>query len=324
MHHSCDWREWIAHGQPESLWEQLLSSEWISIRTEASLRVYLLFLHWFGDTPRCTQHSLQHSNVFLNSSQSLPWYSCTSNQRSQLLMYQLSEIPFSPVLVIRDPSYSEGQLECPPRVWYSPQIDTSKFTLHILSDTSGGSQGPRYSLLMNVYHLWQPDEFHQLLMDLVKDWLHWLLKYRKARNVKDHFNNRFTLELWYPGLQPFSKPSDLVKSSSWQGKEIRGMIRTLALNCTPLLDHPRMKGKPWWKEPQMKWQWVQCGHYANSIYLLANKVTLIYPPQHVMMHWSNFKWTRRDFKNRKCRCLQMPQWMICCHENPISYENKDL
>jgi len=34
---------------------------------------------------RCTQSSLQRTEVFSNSSQSLPWYSCTSHQRSQLL-----------------------------------------------------------------------------------------------------------------------------------------------------------------------------------------------------------------------------------------------
>jgi len=54
-----------------------------------------------------------------------------------VLLYQSSEIPVTPVPVVRDPSYSEGLPECPPRVWYSPEIDTSKFTLHILSDTPG-------------------------------------------------------------------------------------------------------------------------------------------------------------------------------------------
>ena len=41
----------------------------------------------------------------------------------------------SPAPVIRDASYSEGRPECPPRVRYSPEIDASKVTLHILSDT---------------------------------------------------------------------------------------------------------------------------------------------------------------------------------------------
>jgi len=62
--------------------------------------------------------------------------------------------------------------------------------------------------LCNVYWLWQPDELHQLLLGLVKDLLHWLLKYLKARNVKDQFGNRCTLVPRYPGLQHFSKPFD--------------------------------------------------------------------------------------------------------------------
>jgi len=55
----------------------------------------------------------------------------------------------TPVAVSRDPSYSEGQQECPPRVWYSPEIDASKFTLHILSDTPGVFQWLKFILLMN-------------------------------------------------------------------------------------------------------------------------------------------------------------------------------
>jgi len=34
-----------------------------------------------------------------------------------------------------------------------------------------------------------------------------------------------------------------VQSSSWQGKEIWGMIRTLALNCAPILDCSKDDGK---------------------------------------------------------------------------------
>jgi len=46
------------------------------------------------------------------------------------------------------PSYSEGRQECPLGVWYSPEIDASKFTLHILSDTPGGFQWLKCILLM--------------------------------------------------------------------------------------------------------------------------------------------------------------------------------
>jgi len=54
----------------------------------------------------------------------------------------------SPRLVTGAPSYSEGRQEYPPRVWYSPEIDASKFTLHILSDTPGGFQWLKYILLL--------------------------------------------------------------------------------------------------------------------------------------------------------------------------------
>jgi hypothetical protein len=52
--------------------------------------------------------------------------------------------------VIRDPSYSEGQKECPPRVCYSPEIDASKFTLHILSVASGGFQRLQFIMLIQI------------------------------------------------------------------------------------------------------------------------------------------------------------------------------
>jgi len=50
------------------------------------------------------------------------------------------------VPVIWDPRYFEGRPECPPRAWYSPVIDTSKFTLHILLDTPGGFHWLEYIL----------------------------------------------------------------------------------------------------------------------------------------------------------------------------------
>jgi len=56
------------------------------------------------------------------------------------------------------------------------------------SETSSGNT----PFAMCIASLWQPDEVHQLLLGLVKDLLHWLLKYLKARNVKDQFDNRFT------------------------------------------------------------------------------------------------------------------------------------
>jgi len=97
--------------------------------------------------------------------------------------------------------------------------------------------------LCNVYRIWQPDELHQLLLGLVKDLLHWLLKYFKARNVKDQFDNRFTSVPRYPGPQHFTKPFDSLKSGTWQCTEIHGMIRTPAVNGSPILDCSQDAGK---------------------------------------------------------------------------------
>jgi hypothetical protein len=74
--------------------------------------------------------------------------------------------------------------------------------------------------------------------------LYWLLKYFKARNVKDQFNHRFRSLPRDPGLQQLSKPVDLLKTSTWQGKVIRGMIRTLAVNCAPILICSKDDWKP--------------------------------------------------------------------------------
>jgi len=60
--------------------------------------------------------------------------------------------------------------------------------------------------------------------------LHWLLKYLKARNVKDQFDNRFTSVPRYAGLLHTSEELDSSRSGTWQREEIRGMIRTLAVN----------------------------------------------------------------------------------------------
>jgi len=50
---------------------------------------------------RCTQSSLWHSEVFLNLSQSLPLYSSTSHQRSQLL-WRLAEMPTQGLILSRN------------------------------------------------------------------------------------------------------------------------------------------------------------------------------------------------------------------------------
>jgi hypothetical protein len=109
-------------------------------------------------------------------SQTCPWHSQACCRHSQVLSGLSSALPgLSPVLpgapkvlsgaprcshtyqnhshgiavtVIRDPSYSEAWQECPPKVSYSPEIDTSKSSLHILLDSPGVYQWLKYILLM--------------------------------------------------------------------------------------------------------------------------------------------------------------------------------
>jgi hypothetical protein len=90
-------------------------------------------------------------------------------------------------------------------------------------------------------------------LGLVKDLLHWLLKYLKDRNVKDQFDNPFTLVPQYPGVQHFSKPFHSLKSGTWQGKEIHIIIRTLAVNCAPILVSARDDKALWWKQAPIIW-----------------------------------------------------------------------
>jgi len=73
--------------------------------------------------------------------------------------------------------------------------------------------------------------------------LYWLLKYLKARQVKDQFDNRFTSVPRYPVKQHFSKPFNSFKRGNWQGKEIRMMIRTLAVNCAAIRVSSKADGK---------------------------------------------------------------------------------
>jgi len=65
----------------------------------------------------------------------------------------------------------------------------------------------------------------------------------KARNVKNQFDNRFISVTRYPGLQHFSKPYDSMKYNSLLRKEIRDMIRTLAVKCAPNLHCSKDDGK---------------------------------------------------------------------------------
>jgi len=82
----------------------------------------------------------------------------------------------SPVPVWRDPSYSKRRPECPPRVCFTPDMDASMFTLHILSDTAGGYHPLKYLLLMDRVKL----EMHSedvIEWDWRCSWRPWLFKF---------------------------------------------------------------------------------------------------------------------------------------------------
>jgi len=98
--------------------------------------------------PRCSQACHQSSQTCFRRSQVLPGAPKVLSGALRCFQTYHSHSHGTPVAVIRHPRYSEGRQECPPRVWYSPQIDASKFTLHILPDTAGGFQWLKYILLM--------------------------------------------------------------------------------------------------------------------------------------------------------------------------------
>ena len=79
------------------------------------------------------------------------------------------------------------------------QEDNNIHSLRILAVCPIRSQFCQYSLC-NVYHLWQPDELHQLLLGSVQDLSHCLLKYLEDRIVNDQSDNLFTLVPRYPSL----------------------------------------------------------------------------------------------------------------------------
>ena len=132
----------------------------ISMRTSSLPKEDVVFPTLLYCDSRCSQACRQGSQASRQSSQTCRWHSkaCCWHpeaccQHSQVLpgaRKVLCGAPrcsqtyhnhsySTPAPVITDPSDSEGQPECPPRVWSSPEINASKFTLHILSDTPGGS-----------------------------------------------------------------------------------------------------------------------------------------------------------------------------------------
>jgi len=101
---------------------------------------------------RCSQAYRQHSQAYCRRSQVLPGAPKVLSGAPRCYQIYHNHSDGTSVAVIREPSNSEGRPECPPRVWYSPEIDASQFTLHILSDTPGVIQWLKYILLMSMLH----------------------------------------------------------------------------------------------------------------------------------------------------------------------------
>jgi len=150
----------------------------ISRRTSRVPKEDVLFPRLLHCVSRGSRTCRWGSRACCQCSQDCRWHSQASCQHSQVLHCATKGISgarrFSQtyhihshgtsVPVIRDPSYTEGQQECPPRVWYSPEIEVSKFSLHILSDTPGGSQWLKYIVLMMYQWLHWAEEWFVLTM----------------------------------------------------------------------------------------------------------------------------------------------------------------
>jgi len=126
---------------------------------------------------RCSQTCRRHSQICRQRSQACCRRTQTCHRHSHVLQGAPKVLSGAPscsqtypnhshgtsVPVIRARSYSKGRPERPPTVWYSSEIDASKFPLHILSDTPGGFQWLKLILLMK--HHWDSSEHKVFLKD---------------------------------------------------------------------------------------------------------------------------------------------------------------
>ena len=83
------------------------------------------------------------------------------------------------------------------------------------------------------YHLWQPDILHLLNLGIVKTMMEWVVGYMEDRGLLGRFNSRFKSVAPYPGFARFKR--SYTEVSSWQGKEMRTMMKFLLAITGPLL-----------------------------------------------------------------------------------------
>jgi len=137
----------------------------ISRPTSSTPKERVVFPRLLYSNSRRSQTYCRHSQTFCRRSQVIPGLSAALPGLSQVLpsapkllsgaprCSQIYHNPShgTPGPVIRDSSDSDGEQEFPPRVWYFPETDASKFTVHILADTTGGFQWLKYILLISSF-----------------------------------------------------------------------------------------------------------------------------------------------------------------------------
>ena len=84
-----------------------------------------------------------------------------------------------------------------------------------------------------MYRLWQPDGLHLLHLGILKTMMDWLVGYLRQGKILGRFNDRCKSIPPYPGFQLFKRGYQEV--STWQGKEIRTMMRFLVAVRGPIL-----------------------------------------------------------------------------------------
>ena len=186
---------------------------------------------------QCSQSRCCFSQTALLWFEVLPALSPALPGLSPALLGAPRVVVSAPRVVAGTPSYSEGRQECPPRVWYSPEIDASKFSLHILSDTPGGFQCQYYILLMYL----QP--------------------------VND--------QVWRCTWRPWSSQLQDVLPTLWATEveyEITGSDRARLVNDLEVLDLEAVNGwrTGWWDRILwlVKWKPLECDKVTLPLKLL--------------------------------------------------------
>ena len=158
--------------------------------------------------------------------------------------------------------------------------------------------------LCNVYRLWQPDALHLLHLGILKTMMDWLVGYLRKWKILGRFNERFKSILPYQGFQPFKRGYEEI--SSWQGKEIRTMMRFLLAVLDPILiDGVRSSES---EEAQVlgcvrsiiEFHLVlgQCSHSDYTLGLLDNRLAIFYRHKSVFRPQRRTKARTKNFEKK--------------------------